>query len=56
MDATVKTLTEKFARPLTGAREDYDLLMEMIGDARLVLLGEASPGTREFYRGRVSCS
>jgi erythromycin esterase-like protein len=53
MDATVKTLTEEFARPLTGASEDYDPLMEMIGDARLVLLGEASHGTHEFYRERA---
>src|SRR5919106_4812419 len=53
MDATITTLTEAFARPLTNAREDYDPLMEMIGDARLVLLGEASHGTHEFYRERA---
>jgi erythromycin esterase-like protein len=46
-------LTEAFARPLTGAKEDYDPLLEMIGDARFVLLGEASHGTREFYRERA---
>jgi erythromycin esterase-like protein len=40
------------ARPLTGAAADYDALLELIGDARLVLLGEASHGTREFYRAR----
>jgi erythromycin esterase-like protein len=53
MDATITTLTEEFARPLTGAREDYDPLLEMIGDARFVLLGEASRGTHEFYRERA---
>ena len=53
MDATVKKLTEEFARPLTGAREDYDPLLEMIGDARFALLGEASHGTHEFYRERA---
>jgi erythromycin esterase-like protein len=52
MDAVITTLAEAYA-PLTGAREDYDPLMEMIGDARLVLLGEASHGTHEFYRERA---
>jgi len=40
------------ARPLAGAAQDYDPLIEMIGDARFVLLGEASHGTHEFYRER----
>jgi erythromycin esterase-like protein len=30
--------------------EDLDPLMERMGDARYVLLGEASHGTAEFYR------
>ncbi len=41
------------ARPLTGAAEDYDPLLELVGDAQLVLLGEASHGTHEFYRERA---
>src|SRR5919106_4432690 len=53
MDATITTLTEAFARPLTNAKEDYDPLLEMIGDARFVLLGEAKHGTHEFYRERA---
>ena len=40
-------------RPLTGASNDYDPLMELVGDARFVLLGEASHGTHEFYRVRA---
>src|SRR5687767_13421743 len=40
-------------RPLTGAAGDYDPLMALIGDARFVLLGEASHGTHEFYRARA---
>src|ERR1043166_2561722 len=40
------------AHELTGAAEDYDPLMELIGDAQFVLLGEASHGTHEFYRTR----
>jgi erythromycin esterase-like protein len=41
------------ARPLTGSATDYDALLEMIGEARVVLLGEASHGTHEFYRERA---
>ncbi|HET9465962.1 MAG TPA: erythromycin esterase family protein, partial [Gemmatimonadales bacterium] len=41
------------AHPLTGDRRDYDSLMALIGDARIVLLGEASHGTHEFYRERA---
>jgi erythromycin esterase-like protein len=41
------------AHPLIGAREDYDPLLKMIGDARFVLLGEASHGTHEFYKARA---
>lgn len=40
-------------RPLTDAAEDYDPLLDLIGDARFVLLGEASHGTHEFYRERA---
>jgi erythromycin esterase-like protein len=39
--------------PLEGARTDYDPLMDLVGNARLVLLGEATHGTREFYRTRA---
>src|SRR5215472_18948816 len=41
------------AQPLTGAAKDYDPLMRRIGDARFVLIGEASHGTHEFYRERA---
>jgi hypothetical protein len=32
---------------------DHDPLLELIGDARVVLLGEATHGTHEFYRERA---
>lgn len=38
---------------LTGSRRDYDPLMTMIGDAPIVMIGEASHGTHEFYRVRA---
>jgi erythromycin esterase-like protein len=41
------------AHPLEGGRQDYDPLMDLIGDARFVLLGEASHGTHEFYKARA---
>ncbi len=42
------------AMPLrANEMSDYDKLIEFIGDARFVLLGEASHGTHEFYRERA---
>ena len=46
-------IIQEAAHPLVGGREDYDPLLKMIGDARLVLIGEASHGTHEFYRERA---
>lgn len=37
---------------LQAAPEDYEAVLELIGDARIVLLGEASHGTHEFYSER----
>ncbi len=39
--------------PLTGQTNDYDALLTLVGDARFVLLGEATHGTHEFYRERA---
>jgi erythromycin esterase-like protein len=41
------------ARPLTGAADDYDALLDLVGNARFVLLGEATHGTHEFYAERA---
>lgn len=38
---------------LTGAGDDYDHILELVGNRRFVLLGEASHGTHEFYRERA---
>jgi len=40
-------------RPVTGAADDYDGLMDLVGTRRFVLIGEASHGTHEFYRERA---
>ncbi|OLF16318.1 erythromycin esterase family protein [Actinophytocola xanthii] len=39
-------------RPLAGA-EDLDALLDRVGHARVVMLGEATHGTHEFYRWRA---
>jgi erythromycin esterase-like protein len=41
------------ALPLQGSPRDFDPLLHAIGEARLVLIGEASHGTHEFYRARA---
>ena len=51
--ASVVSRISALANPLTGASDDYDGLLELVGDRRLVLLGEASHGTHDFYRERV---
>lgn len=49
-------LISKKARALVGALDDFDSLIDLIGDARFVLIGEASHGTHEFYRIRAQIS
>jgi erythromycin esterase-like protein len=51
-DLTIRALREA-AHPLLGEAVDYDPVLTLIGDARFVLLGEASHGTHEFYRERA---
>lgn len=41
------------ATPMVGAPTDFDPLLERIGDARFVLLGESTHGSHEFYRLRA---
>jgi erythromycin esterase-like protein len=40
--------------PMPGGPHEHDALLELIGPARFALLGEASHGTREFYRERAT--
>lgn len=51
--ASLDRLLDPIRYPLTGAAAAYDPLLALIGDARFVLLGEASHGTHEFYRERA---
>ena len=41
------------AHLLTGDSADHDPLLQLIGDARLILIGEASHGTHDFYHERI---
>jgi erythromycin esterase-like protein len=52
-DATLVEGVRRHLRPLAGTRGDYDALLEAIGPARFILLGEASHGTHDFYRERI---
>jgi erythromycin esterase-like protein len=52
MNAVADTL-RRVAHPLSGEPSDYNDLVDLMGDARLVLLGEASHGTHEFYAERA---
>lgn len=51
---SVPHIIRESAQPLTGIEGGaFDDLLERIGDARVVLLGEATHGTSEFYRTRT---
>src|SRR5256885_5798025 len=52
-DATLVRSLREAAHRLAGSARDYDPLLELIGDARFVLLGEASHGTHDFYEQRA---
>ncbi|HUK20703.1 MAG TPA: erythromycin esterase family protein [Gemmatimonadales bacterium] len=53
VDGTLSGSLSAAVRPLVGAPQDFDPLLALIGDARFVLIGEASHGTHEFYRIRA---
>lgn len=53
-DTSVVDAVGSAIQPLAGDARDYDALLELVGDARFVLIGEASHGTREFYAERAA--
>ena len=55
VDTSISAL-EEHLHPITGVRNDYDSLFDLVGDRRFVLLGEASHGTHDFYveRARIT--
>lgn len=50
----LESLISSSAARLTGSPSDYDALLDLVGDCRFVLLGEASHGTHEFYLERAN--
>lgn len=52
-DVARVALVRTAALPLAGAAGDYDGLLDAIGDAAVVMLGEATHGSAEFYRERA---
>ncbi len=52
----VTAATAEAAWPITETADAYDPLLDLIGDANIVLLGEATHGTQEFYieRARIT--
>lgn len=52
-DRALSHAIQAASHPLAGAPGDFDPLVSRVGDARFVLIGEASHGTHEFYRIRA---
>jgi erythromycin esterase-like protein len=50
---TLVNVIHDAAVPITDSRDKYTSLLDKIGDARFVLMGEASHGTHEFYQTRI---
>ena len=42
-----------YLHALEGTQDDYQPLIDLIGDSEIVLLGEASHGTHDFYQARA---
>ena len=52
-DAEIVSAIRPALHPLSGAAQDLDPLLDLIGGAHFVLIGEASHGTHEFYSIRA---
>src|SRR5438067_9254233 len=54
MPMTDAEYVREIAQPLSGGVSDYDGLLKLIGNARVVLIGEATHGTHDFYSERAA--
>ena len=55
MEPTLEKAVKKYAIPFE-TNKDLSVIIEEIADAKIVLLGEASHGTSEFYSVRAALS
>lgn len=53
-DSSLSADLAQAAHEIPGRSRDYDPLLNMIGDAQIVMLGEATHGTQKFYRERAN--
>ena len=54
VDRVAADVVAEALEPLSGDVSEYDSVLGLIGDARFVLIGEASHGTQEFYSERAA--
>jgi erythromycin esterase-like protein len=52
-DRALSQALRAHAHPVRGSLRDWDPVLDRVGDAKVVLLGEASHGTLQFYRARA---
>lgn len=55
MELSLEKAVEKFVQPF-HSNDDLSPIIKAIGDAKIVMLGEASHGTSEFYTTRAALS
>ena len=53
IDNATRKAVANAAQTLAGIDSDYDGLLALVGEARLVLLGEGTHGAHEFYAERA---
>ncbi len=53
IDSPLVEAIEEWASPLGGGLQDYDEIIHAAEGTQFVLIGEASHGTKEFYRARA---
>ncbi|MGO9857362.1 MAG: erythromycin esterase family protein [Acidimicrobiales bacterium] len=53
VETSISATLEGHLHSITGAQNDYGLLLDLVGDRRFVLIGEASHGTHDFYAERA---
>ena len=53
LDHTLSDAIADAAHPLAGTPDDFGPVLDLVGDAPFVLIGEATHGTHEFHRARA---